>query len=166
MHIAPGCRPTQTTCSPNATTAPTNCCSARFQHFDHSFRSRWAYSNYGIFLGQYTAARAAGMSPPQLLSSTMLVPLGMTRSGPVQAELFRDDNRATAHNIDGSIMPYENVDRFSGAGAIVSTGRDIGRWMTMLLGQGTFEGKPIGGAAKNLDWFMLQFQDSPGIRAD
>ena len=40
-------------------------------------------------------------------------------------------------------MPYENVDQFSGAGAIVSTGRDIGRWMTMLLGQGTFDGKPI-----------------------
>jgi len=116
---------------------------ARFQQFDHSFRSRWAYSNYGIFLGQYSVARAAGMSPPQLLSSTMLVPLGMTRSGPVQAELFKDNNRATAHNIDGSIMQYENVDQFSGAGAIVSTGRDIGRWMTMLLGQGTFDGKPI-----------------------
>ncbi len=116
---------------------------ARFVQFDHSFRSKWAYSNYGIFLGQESAARTAGLSAPQLLSTTMLLPLGMTRSGPTQAELFKDDNRATAHNIDGSVMPYENVDKFSGAGAIVSTGSDIARWMTMLLAAGMFEGRQV-----------------------
>src|SRR5260370_24004124 len=73
----------------------------------------------------------------------MLLPLGMIRSGPTQAELFKDDNRATAHNIDGSVMPYENVDKFSGAGAIVSTGSDIARWMTMLLAAGMFEGRQV-----------------------
>jgi CubicO group peptidase (beta-lactamase class C family) len=67
----------------------------------------------------------------------------MLRSGPTQAELFKDDNRATAHNIDGSIMPYENVDAFSGGGAIVSTGADIARWMRMLLAEGKFEGRQI-----------------------
>jgi hypothetical protein len=34
--------------------------------FDHSFRSEWAYSNYGIFLGQQSAAHAAGMSAPEV----------------------------------------------------------------------------------------------------
>ncbi|OAJ54953.1 hypothetical protein A6V36_08970 [Paraburkholderia ginsengiterrae] len=135
---------------------------ARFQPFDHSFRSRWAYSNYGIFLGQYSAARAAGMSPPQVLSSTMLEPLGMTRSGPVQAELFKDDNRATAHNIDGTVMPYENVDKFSGAGAIVSTGHDIARWMTMLLAQGTFEGKPVLSKDTVTEIFAASMVQGPG----
>jgi hypothetical protein len=51
----------------------------------------------------------------------------MTRSGPTQAELLKDANRVAAHNIDNSIMPYENVDKFSGAGAVVSTGADIAR---------------------------------------
>ncbi len=116
---------------------------ARFLPFDHSFRAEWAYSNYGIFLGQEAAAHAAGMSPPELLSRAVFQPLGMARSGPTQAELFKDDNRAEGHNLDGSVMPYENVDAFSGAGAVVSTGADIARWMRMLLANGTFEGRRV-----------------------
>lgn len=67
----------------------------------------------------------------------------MTRSGPAQAALFKDTNHATPHNIDGSVMPYENVDKFSGAGAVVSTGADIARWMRMLLTGGLFGAKQI-----------------------
>jgi CubicO group peptidase (beta-lactamase class C family) len=116
---------------------------AHFLPLDHSFRAEWAYSNYGIFLGQAAAAHAAGMSPPELLSTQVFQPLGMARSGPTQAELFKDDNRAVGHNIDGSIMPYENVDAFSGAGAVVSTGADIARWMRMLLAKGSFDGRRV-----------------------
>jgi CubicO group peptidase (beta-lactamase class C family) len=89
---------------------------ARYLPFDHSFRAEWAYSNYGIFLGQEAAARAAAMDPPALLSTAIFEPLGMIRSGPTQAELFKDNNRAAGHDRDGSVMPYENVDAFSGAG--------------------------------------------------
>jgi CubicO group peptidase (beta-lactamase class C family) len=116
---------------------------ARFLAFDHRFRAEWAYSNYGIFLGQEAAAHAVGMSPPELLSNDIFQPLRMTRSGPTQAELFKDDNRVAGHNLDGSIMPYENVDAFSGAGAVVSTGADIARWMRMLLANGTIEGRRV-----------------------
>jgi CubicO group peptidase (beta-lactamase class C family) len=116
---------------------------ARFLPFDHSFRAEWAYSNYGIFLGQQSSAYAAGASASALLSTEIFQPLGMTRSGPTQAELFKDDNRAAAHNLDGSVMPYENVDSFSGAGAVVSTGADIARWMRMLLADGMFEGRRV-----------------------
>jgi CubicO group peptidase (beta-lactamase class C family) len=116
---------------------------ARFLPFGHSFRAEWAYSNYGILLGQQAAAHAAGISAPELLSTGILQPLRMTRSGPTQAELFKDDNRAAAHDRDGSVMPYENVDSFSGAGAVVSTGADITRWMRMLLGDGQLEGQQI-----------------------
>jgi CubicO group peptidase (beta-lactamase class C family) len=116
---------------------------ARYLEFDHSFREEWAYSNYGIFLGQFSAAHAAGISAPELLSSSILEPLGMSRSTPIRAGLFEDDNRATAHNIDGSVMEYENVDAFSGAGALVSTAADIARWMQMLLAGGAFAGQRI-----------------------
>jgi CubicO group peptidase (beta-lactamase class C family) len=77
---------------------------ARFLELDHSFRAEWAYSNYGIFLGQYSAALAAGNSPPELLSNVILQPLGMARSAPIRAGLFEDANRATPYNIDGSVM--------------------------------------------------------------
>ena len=116
---------------------------ARFLPFDHSFRSEWAYSNYGIFLGQQAAAHAAGLAAPELLTRAMFAPLGMARSGPTRATLFEDDNHAAAHNLDGSIMPSEDVDAFSGAGAVVSTGSDIARWMRLLLADGMFDGRRI-----------------------
>ncbi len=135
---------------------------ARFLPFEHSFRAEWAYSNYGIFLGQQSAAHAAGMTPPELLSKGMLQPLGMMRSGPTQAELFKDDNRATGHNVDGSIMPYENVDAFSGAGAIVSTGGDIARWMRMLLAEGMFDGQQILAPQTVTQIFAASMVQGPG----
>lgn len=116
---------------------------ARFLPFSGSFRSAMQYSNYGIFLGQHAAAKAAGLSPPQLLSQEILEPLGMTRSGPVRATLFEDDNHAAAHDREGRVMESEDVDAFSGAGAVVSTGADIARWMRMLLDEGRFDGQQM-----------------------
>ncbi len=113
---------------------------ARYLPFDHSFRERWAYSNFGIFLGEAAAAQAGGMTAPELVSRTIFQPLGMARSGPTLATLLADANRAAGHGIDGAVLPYENVDGFGGAGALVSTGADIARWMRMLLGGGAYEG--------------------------
>ncbi len=135
---------------------------ARFQPFDHSFRSAWAYSNYGIFLGKQSAAQAAGTTAPALLSGSVLRPLGMTRSGPVQGELFKDDNRAAAHNLDGTVMPYENVDAFSGAGAVVSAGADIARWMRMLLAGGSFEGRQVLAKTTVAQLFAASMVEGPG----
>jgi CubicO group peptidase (beta-lactamase class C family) len=135
---------------------------ARFLAFGHSFRAEWAYSNYGIFLGQQAAAHAAGLTPSELLATAILQPLGMARSGPTRAELFKDDNHAAAHDIDGSVMPYEDVDAFSGAGAIVSTGADIGRWMQMLLARGMHDGHRVVAEATVQQIFAASMVQGPG----
>lgn len=135
---------------------------ARFLAFDRSFREAWQYSNYGIFLGQHAAALAAGTTPPRLLGEGILEPLGMTRSGPVRAVLFQDENRASAHDRDGSIMENEDVDAFSGAGAVVSTGADIARFMRMLLGDGSFEGRTILTQATRDAIFSASMVEAPG----
>ena len=67
----------------------------------------------------------------------------MTRSGPSAETLTLDQNYSFSHNIDGSVMPAENVDSFSGGGAVVSTGADIAKWMQMILARGSYEGKQI-----------------------
>jgi CubicO group peptidase (beta-lactamase class C family) len=90
---------------------------ARYLEPGHSFRAKWAYSNLGIFIAQEAGARVAHSTGDELLSSRILKPLGMHRSGPRQAELFKDENHATAHNIDGTIMPFESVDNLGGARA-------------------------------------------------
>lgn len=135
---------------------------ARHLPFDHSFRAKWAYSNYGIFLGQHAAAAAAGLTPPELLRRAILLPLGMTRSGPVRAVLFEDDNYASAHNTDGSIMPNEDVDAFSGAGAVVSTGADFARWIRMLLAKGRLDGRQVLSEAAVAELFAASMVQGAG----
>lgn len=135
---------------------------ARYLPFGQSFRERWAYSNYGIFLGQAAAAEVAHMSPGALLSDVLLEPLGMTRSGPVLDTLLGDDNFSAAHDMDGAPMPFENVDGFSGAGSVVSTGADIGRWMRMLLGDGVLDGNRLLSAAAIQTIFAASMVQGPG----
>jgi len=115
----------------------------RFLVPDHSFREYWAYSNYGIFLAGSVAARVAGVSSGQIVADRLFLPLGMSRSGPVLGEVLKDDNHMEAHNLDGSIMPFENVDALDGAGAFVSTGADMARWLRMMLGTGSLEGRQV-----------------------
>ena len=135
---------------------------ARFLAFGHSFREKWAYSNYGIFLGQAAVARAAGMSPAALVTDLLFEPLGMSRSGPTLDTLLGDDNHSAAHDIDGTVMPYESVDGFSGAGSLVSTGVDIGRWMRMLLGSGVLDGKRLLSDAAVQTIFAASMVQGPG----
>jgi len=94
---------------------------ARFLPFDHSFRAEWAYSNYGIFLGQQSAAHAAGTSAPQLLSTEIFEPLGMMRSGPTQAELFKDDNRAAARNTVSTALAHDGATLLQTGSAATNT---------------------------------------------
>ena len=115
----------------------------RFLVPDHSFREYWAYSNYGIFIAGAVGARAAGLTDAQLITDKLFLPLGMNRSGPILAEMLKDDNHADAHNLDGSIMPFENVDVLDGAGAFVSTGADMAHWLRMMLADGHSEGRQI-----------------------
>lgn len=108
-----------------------------------SFRGMYAYSNIGIFVAGEAGAHADNSSWEEVVSSRILEPLGMNRSGPVLAEMFKDGNRATAHNIDNTTMPYENVDKVGAAGSVVSTGADMARWMHMLLTGDSFDGRHI-----------------------
>jgi CubicO group peptidase (beta-lactamase class C family) len=108
-----------------------------------SFRGMYAYSNIGIFIAGEAGARADNSSWEEVLSSRILKPLGMNRSGPNMAEIFKDGNRATAHNIDNTTMPYENDDKTGAAGSVVSTGADMARWMHMLLTGDSIDGRHI-----------------------
>jgi CubicO group peptidase (beta-lactamase class C family) len=108
-----------------------------------SFREKYAYSNIGIFIAGEAGAHADNSSWEEVVSSRILKPLGMDRSGPNLAEMFKDGNRATAHNIDNTTMPYESVDKTGAAGAVVSTGADMALWMHMLLTGDSIDGRHV-----------------------
>jgi CubicO group peptidase (beta-lactamase class C family) len=111
-----------------------------------SFREKALYSNLGIFAAGEVAARVAGSSWDDVVQGRLLTPLGMTRSAPSVRTAPKDDNRSgTFGRVDGriqAITPSHQI-VMGAAGSMVSTASDLSRYMRMLLGGGSIDGKPV-----------------------
>lgn len=110
-----------------------------------SFREKYIYSNAGFFIAGETAAKADNRSWEDLTDARILKPLGMTRSGAHPQTLYIDDNHVSGHAGtigDVHIIPLEEAG-FPAAGQVVSTGRDMTRWLRMMLNNGSIDGKQV-----------------------
>ncbi|MFN8591241.1 MAG: serine hydrolase [Thermomicrobiales bacterium] len=123
----------------------------RFIEPDTSFRSGYAYTNFGITAAAVAAARAAGTTWEELASRRLYRPLGMTSTSSRFADFIAQPNRATPHTPrDGGwqvTREQRQPDAQSPAGGVSSTVRDLARWLRLQFGAGTIEGKAIIGAA-------------------
>jgi CubicO group peptidase (beta-lactamase class C family) len=109
--------------------------SLRFVDPVSSFRSTFAYTNITHILASHMAAQAFGMPTwADVLQSTILDPLGMSRTSTTAEAIEAADNATVGNRYDpkGSveapftpIFPYA----FEGAGAINSTVNDLSRWV-------------------------------------
>ncbi len=114
-----------------------------------SFRSTFAYTNITHMLAQRVVAQAMGAADWEtLIRDEIFDPLGMTGSSFTAEAIEAAPNHAEGHRWtpDGAVVtpftplfPYG----FGAAGAINSNIDDLQHWMRLLLGDGTFEGKPI-----------------------
>ncbi len=120
-------------------------------HMEHakqasSLRSTWAYNNSMYVVAAEVVARVAGMSFQEFVSRRILAPLGMGDSLFTGPELSKRANVTGAHLIENGIArvtePYLSADPL-GASGIQSSAADMAKWLRMLLGNGTFEGKSI-----------------------
>ena len=110
-----------------------------------SFREKYLYSNAGFFIAGEVAERADNRSWEDLTDARILAPLGMTRSGAHPETLYLDDNRVSGHVGtvgDVHVMPLETAS-LPAAGQVVSTGRDMTRWVRMMLNNGSVDGRRI-----------------------
>ncbi len=111
-----------------------------------SFREKALYSNLGFFAAGEVAARAAGSSWEDVVDSRLLKPLGMTRSATSVRTAPKDNNRSgTFGRVNGriqAITPSHQI-VMGAAGSMVSTASDLSRYMRMLLGGGTLDGRPV-----------------------
>ncbi len=111
-----------------------------------SLRSTWAYNNSMYVVAAEVVARVSGMTFQEFVSRRIFAPLGMSDSLFTGPELSKRANVTGAHLIEHGVAretePYVSPDPLGAAG-VQSSVADMAKWLRMLLGKGTFEGKAV-----------------------
>ncbi len=125
----------------------------RYQKPDSSFRSHYAYTNFGLTEGAVAAARTylPGESKTkmdwELVSDERLYkPLGMTSTSSRHSDFIARSNRALNHVfVDGKwVQKYDRQpDPQSPAGGVSSSVNDLAKWLRLRLAKGRFDGKQV-----------------------
>lgn len=111
-----------------------------------SFRSTYAYSNFGLTGGGVAAAKAAGKSWEEVSREKLYGPLGMTHTSSLHADLLKETNVARLHiKVDGkwAAKAIRQPDAQSPAGGVSSTAKDMARWLQLQIGTGKFDGRQL-----------------------
>ena len=110
------------------------------------FRISYAYTNFGFTAGAEAAAVSAGRSWENLAEQVLYQPLGMTSTSSRFADYESRANRAVGHiHIDGRYEPSYTRDPQpeSPAGGVSSSVNDMTKWLTMVLANGSYDGKQL-----------------------
>ncbi len=110
------------------------------------FRISYAYTNYGITAGAEAVAAAAGKSWEDLSDEALYRPLKMTSTSSRFADFLARPNHAVNHVrvADKWEARFQrDPDPQSPAGGVSSSVNDMARWLMMLLGNGTHDGRRI-----------------------
>jgi len=111
-----------------------------------SFRSAYAYSNFGLTAGAVAAVRPTGRSWEDIAEEKLYRPLGMTSTSSRHADFLARPDRAALHIRDNGAWAAKvqrNPDPQSPAGGVSSTVGDLANWARLELGRGTLDGKRL-----------------------
>ena len=111
-----------------------------------SFRSQYAYTNFGLTAAAVAGAKAAGKEWEDLAAEKLYRPLGMKATSSRYRDFEAATNRAHLHvPIDGKWVAkhVRNADAQSPAGGVSASARDLAQWLRLQLAGGKFEGKQI-----------------------
>lgn len=112
----------------------------------HSFRSRWGYTNAAFLTAGEAMAKATGKTWSTLLQERFFSPLGMHRTVSSDKEVAAATNIAKAHTVVNSSIQqidYGRLDNMAPAGNIYSSAADMSKWLRMLLANGQADGKKV-----------------------
>ncbi|MDZ4819724.1 MAG: serine hydrolase [Planctomycetota bacterium] len=118
----------------------------RYQPPDSSFRSHYAYTNFGFSEAGYAAAQSAGKSWEDLAQDKLFAPLGMTSTSYAFADYAKAENRALLHVRENGkwVGKYtRQPDAQAPAGGASSSLNDLTRWVRLQLNRGEIDGKRL-----------------------
>jgi CubicO group peptidase (beta-lactamase class C family) len=129
-----------------------------------SFRSQYAYTNFGFTAAAVAAVKPAGKSWEDLAAEKLYRPLGMKSTSSRFADYAAARNRAHLHvRAEGKWVPkyVRDADAQSPAGGVSATARDLAQWVRLQLGGGKFNGKQLIAAAALAETHRPQIVSRP-----
>ncbi|MEU2006962.1 serine hydrolase [Rhodococcus sp. NPDC019627] len=133
------------------------------------FRITYEYTNFGVTAAAEAVAAASGTDWATLSERAIYQPLGMDSTSSRFADFQARSNRAIGHQlVDGKYVAdaVRDPDAQSPAGGVSSSVNDMSKWLTMLLGDGMFEGKEIVDSKALLPAVSPQIVSSPPSSLD
>ncbi|HEX8440490.1 serine hydrolase [Archangium sp.] len=124
-----------------------------------SFRGTYAYQNVMYMAAGEVVRAVSGKSWDDFIRERLFTPLGMEESQSLFRDLKTSRNVALPHvRIDGKpvAIAYRDSDALGPAGSILSNVHDMARYMQLLLGEGTIDGKKLYGESVARELFTPQ----------
>src|SRR5947209_3846966 len=118
----------------------------RYQHPASSFRSHYAYSNFGMTEGAVAAAKAYGLEWEEAAKKKLYSPLGMTSTSSRYSDFMARRNKALGHVLVAGkwVQKFKrDPDAQSPTGGVSSSVNDLTKWLRLQLANGKFEDKQI-----------------------
>jgi CubicO group peptidase (beta-lactamase class C family) len=118
----------------------------RYQKPNSSFRSQYAYTNFGITEAGVAAVKAYNLTWENASEQKLYQPLGMHSTSSRYADFLARTNKALGHvQVSGQwIQKYKrDPEPESPAGGVSSSANDLAQWMRLQLADGQMDGKPI-----------------------
>src|SRR5437773_11632124 len=118
----------------------------RYQHPDSSFRSHYAYTNFGLTAAAVAVAKAYGMEWETASEEKLYKSLGMTSTSSRHSDFVGRANKALGHVlVDGKWAQkfQRDPDTEAPAGGVSSSVNDLTKSMRLELANGKFESKTI-----------------------
>src|SRR5262249_465987 len=118
----------------------------RFQKPDSSFRSHYAYTNFGLTEAAVAAAKAYGLSWEDVSQQRLYTPAGMKSTSSRYADFAGRSNKALGNVlVNGKWVQkyHRDPDAQSPAGGVSSSINDMAQWMRLQLGNGKLDGRQI-----------------------
>jgi CubicO group peptidase (beta-lactamase class C family) len=128
------------------------------------FRISYAYTNFGLTAGAEAVAVSAGKSWEDLADEVLFRPLAMASTSYRFTDYEARPDRAVGHiHVDGRYEPryVRDADPEAPAGGVSSSINDMTRWLTMVLANGSHEGKQIVDSKALLPAVTPQIVSSP-----
>jgi CubicO group peptidase (beta-lactamase class C family) len=116
----------------------------RFQKPASSFRSQYAYTNFGLTAAAVAAAQAYALEWADASEQKLYQPLGMYATSSRYNDFIARANKAVGHVlVEGKWVHkgQRNPDAQSPAGGVSSSVRDVAQWLRLQLAHGQFNGR-------------------------